>query len=220
MTTATLSHLETTVLRTLAGGTDEINTAAKLHVPVSTVCAIQQRFGPDVDRIRQMLDADELDRMPAPPTPIRKTPPPPQQDNRPVNALLDQAKQHSSQRIVKKAERIRQLLDELEADIKAEAEAEKKRRREQIERETALAEIAALEQKLAAARAKIKNPAKQAPMRAAVQQQNAWLDNRGVTLGEVLRWARENGGIQMRGSLLSNRTRKAWDEAHPPKDAA
>lgn len=225
MTTATLSPIERSVLGSLADGRDDIQTAAQLRVPVATVSAIQHRFGPGRDRIRQVLDAAT---MPAPPRPITPRPIAPKVSPGRIElvgieALLDEAIRHSQQRIVKKGARIRELLDELAKSIDEEREAEKRRRREQMERAAALAEVAALEEQLAAARAKIKrgrgrpagtiNGHDSGNPGAVRANQDAWLKERGVNFSDVLAWAKRHD-IQRAGSLLSNATKKAWDEAH------
>ncbi|MBO0880331.1 MAG: hypothetical protein J2P17_08250 [Mycobacterium sp.] len=220
--TATLQPIERSVLESIADGRDDIQTAAQLRVPVNTVAAIQQRFGPGRDRIRQVLDADQLARMPAPLRPIGGNRPPVEPTG--IEAILNEAKHHTQQRIVKKGARIQQLVDELAAALKEERQAEKQRRREQLEREAALVEIAQLEEQLATLRAKAKikprgRPKGSNPKNAGVNlaasraAQDAWLQERGATFSEVLAWAKEQG-IQKAGSILSNSTKSAWDDAH------
>lgn len=230
-----LTPIERSVLKHLAAGKDDIQTAAAVHVPVVTVTSIQERFGPGVDRIRQVLDAAD---MPAQPTPIRpaaprslpgtgfevfKKPvekePLAQNPESSTDLLLAEASKHSLAKIRNKAERIRDQIGQLRQLVDEEAEQEAARKKEAAEREVALDEVRKLEEQLAAARTKaglkpIKvNQGKPSNMNAARANQDNWLKDRNVTLSDVLRWAREQG-IQERGSLLSKATRKAWDAQH------
>lgn len=77
----------------------------------------------------------------------------------PIGLLLEEASSHSSKRVQSLATRIEADLDKLRELIKSLADSEARKQAEKAAKEAARAEVARLEQQLAAAKAKLRKPA-------------------------------------------------------------
>lgn len=242
--TNTLSPMERSILKALTEGLDEIQAGAKLHFPVNTVESVRERFGPDLDRIRQVLELDDVQRIPAPPTPIRpamvrvrplpktiSTPPVQQRPLvarfDPIEDLLAEAERHSLAKIKHKAERIRDQLAQLRNLIDEGREQEEARRQAEAEREAAQAEIAKLEAQLADLREKAGVKTRRHASAPNPKISAAASTNMIARRAEQDAWLKARGltlsealawarvnCLQSRGSLLSKAAREAWDQAN------
>ncbi len=191
MTVNFTMEIKRRLIRLLADGDTAAEVAEELGCEPQHVVAIAKNHGyPDREKLAWAADIMEKNATDEPVASLRTTIPttPPAgnaHNTGEIGALLNTAKAHPAKRIRTQADQIMDRLSKLRALIAEDAEKNAEKRQAEAARQAARAEVAALEQQLADAKAKLRKPAssRKTPTKPKAKGEHPCRDGCGATFG-------------------------------------